>query len=90
MSWQNFNGGFGSILGSESHWAYCFCCIGFLFITRRLNISDKIQTGKWLAERQTFLEGFNGRPENYWMLIIFGVLNNIFMIGAKTFLIKIY
>ena len=30
---------------------------------QRLNILDEVQAGKWFAERQTFLEGFNRRLE---------------------------
>ena len=59
-------------------------------------MSDKIQTGKWLAERQTFLEGFNGRPEKLLNVSYFySVLNNIFIIGGedlfdKDLLIKLF
>ena len=89
LSCQNFDGGFGSIPGAESHGAYCFCCIGFLSVTGQLNLLDKVQTGKWLAERQTHLGGFNGRPEklpdvcySWW------VLSGMFMIGAEDFFDK--
>ena len=89
LSCQNFDGGFGSIPGAESHGAYCFCCIGFLSVTNQLNLIDKIQTGKWLAERQTHLGGFNGRPEklpdvcySWW------VLSSMFMIGTENFFDK--
>ena len=89
LSCQNFDGGFGSIPGAESHGAYCFCCIGFLSVTGQLNLLDKVQTGKWLAERQTHLGGFNGRPEklpdvcySWW------VLSSMFMIGAESFFDK--
>ena len=89
LSCQNFDGGFGSIPGAESHGAYCFCCIGFLSVTDQLNLLDKVQTGKWLAERQTHLGGFNGRPEklpdvcySWW------VLSGMFMIGAENFFDK--
>ena len=84
-----FDGGFGAIPGAESHGAYCFCCIGFLSVTNQLNLLDKVQTGKWLAERQTHLGGFNGRPEklpdvrySWW------VLSSMFMIGTESFFDK--
>ena len=82
--------GFGSTPGAESrHGAYCFCSIGFLFITRRLNISDKIQTGKRLSERQIFLERLIGRPEKLLNVSYFWcVLNNIFIIGGEEFFDK--
>jgi geranylgeranyl transferase type-2 subunit beta len=89
LSCQNFDGGFGAIPGAESHGAYCFCCIGFLSVTNQLNLLDKVQTGKWLAERQTHLGGFNGRPEklpdvcySWW------VLSSMFMIGTESFFDK--
>ena len=85
LSCQNFDGGFGSIPGAESHGAYCFCCIGFLSVTGQLNLL----AGKWLAERQTHLGGFNGRPEklpdvcySWW------VLSSMFMIGTEGFFDK--
>ena len=89
MSCKIFDEGFGSIPGAESHGTYCFCSIWFLFITGRLYILDKIQTGKWLDERQTFLEGFNGRSGKLFDVSYFwSVLNNIFMIGREDFFDK--
>ena len=89
MTCYNLDGGFGSIPGAESHGAYFLCSIGCLFITERLYISDKVQTRKWLAERQTFLEGFNGRPEKLLDVSYFcSVLNNIFMIWREDFFEK--
>ena len=89
LSCQNFDGGFGSIPGAESHGAYCFVCIGFLSVTNQLNLLDKVKTGKWLAERQTHLGGFNGRPEklpdvcySWW------VLSSMSMIGAEGYIDK--
>ena len=89
LSCQNFDGGFGSIPGAESHGAYCFVCIGFLSVTNQLNLINKVHTGQWLAERQTHLGGFNGRPEklpdvcySWW------VLSSMFMIGAEDFIDK--
>ena len=63
LSCQNFDEGFGSIPGAKSHGLIIFVVLVFFFITERLNILYKVQKRKWLAERQTFLEGFNGRPE---------------------------
>ena len=63
--------------------------IEYVLSCQRLNISDKIQTGKWLAERQTFLEGSNGRPEKLLDVSYFWcVLSNIFMIGREDFFDK--
>lgn len=86
LACQNFDGGFGSIPGAESHGAYCFVCIGFLSVTGQLNLLNKEHTGQWLAERQTHLGGFNGRPEklpdvcySWW------VLSSMFMIGTQGY-----
>ena len=35
--------------------------IEYVLSCQRLNILEKVLKGKWLADRQTFLEGFNGR-----------------------------
>lgn len=89
LSCQNFDGGFGSIPGAESHGAYCFVCIGFLSVTNQLDLVDKVHTGGWLAERQTHLGGFNGRPEklpdvcySWW------VLSSMSMIGTEGYFDK--
>ena len=89
LSCQNFDGGFGSIPGAESHGAYCFCCIGFLSVIGQLNLIDRVKTGKWLAERQTHLGGFNGRREklpdvcySWW------VLSSMFLIETENFFDK--
>lgn len=43
MSCMNFDGGFGSRPGSESHAGLIYCCVGFLSITGKkpLNIVTK-------------------------------------------------
>jgi len=89
LSCQNFDGGFGGIPGSESHAAYTFCCIGFLSVTNQLNLINILQTGQWLAARQTHQGGFNGRPEkladvcySWW------VLSSMYMIGTEDFFDK--
>ena len=89
LSCQNFDGGFGSIPGAESHGAYCFVCIGFLSVTNQLGLINKNYTGQWLAERQTHLGGFNGRPEklpdvcySWW------VMSSMYMIGADSYFDK--
>lgn len=89
LSCQNFDGGFGSIPGAESHGAYCFVCIGFLSVTGQLDLVNKVDTGRWLAERQTHLGGFNGRPEklpdvcySWW------VLSSMFMIDTQDYFDK--
>lgn len=60
---QNFDGGFGSIPGAESHAGQVFCCVGALAILNRLDVIDQDLLGWWLGERQLKNGGLNGRPE---------------------------
>ena len=78
LACQNFDGGFGGIPSAESHAAYTFCAIGFLGVTKQLDLIDQDHTCMWLAARQTHLGGFNGRPEklpdvcySWWVLSCF-------------------
>ena len=64
---HNFDGGFGTSPGAESHSGQIFTCLAALSITGELDSylgeSGKDRLGAWLSERQ--LEdsgGFNGRP----------------------------
>ena len=63
LSCKNFDGGFGSKPGSESHAGLIYCCVGFLSITGYLHEVDADLLGWWLAERQLPSGGLNGRPE---------------------------
>jgi geranylgeranyl transferase type-2 subunit beta len=60
---QNFDGGFGSLPGSESHAGQIFCCVAALAICDRLDVVDSDLLGWWMAERQLPTGGLNGRPE---------------------------
>jgi geranylgeranyl transferase type-2 subunit beta len=60
---RNFDGGFGSIIGAESHSAQVFVCVAALAILDRLDVVDENTLGWWLAERQLPSGGLNGRPE---------------------------
>ena len=60
---QNFDGGFGSSPGAESHAGQIFTCVGALAILGRLDLIDKDRLGAWLSERQLPNGGLNGRPE---------------------------
>ncbi|KNC76590.1 hypothetical protein SARC_10918 [Sphaeroforma arctica JP610] len=60
---KNFDGGFGSLPGSETHAGQIYCCVGALAITKSLHHVDSDLLGWWLAERQTPGGGLNGRPE---------------------------
>ncbi|KAL3827072.1 hypothetical protein ACHAXA_002307 [Cyclostephanos tholiformis] len=79
MSCRNFDGGFGSTPGAESHAGQVFCCIGALSIAHSLHLlNNDVNDGDydrdnggcnadllawWLAERQCDSGGLNGRPE---------------------------
>jgi len=60
---KNFDGGFGSIPGAETHAGQIFCCVGALSIAGALHHVDADLLGWWLCERQTPGGGLNGRPE---------------------------
>ena len=62
-SCKNFDGGFGSRPGSESHAGLIYCAVGFLSVTQRLDVLDPDLLGWWLCERQLPSGGLNGRPE---------------------------
>jgi prenyltransferase beta subunit len=51
LSCQNFDGGFGTRPGSESHAGQVYCCIGTLAICGCLEAIDIERTAEWLADR---------------------------------------
>ena len=59
----NFDGGYGTSPGAESHAGQIFTCVGALAILGRLDLVDKNKLGGWLSERQLPVGGLNGRPE---------------------------
>ena len=67
ISWilrcKNYDGGFGSTPGSESHAGLTFVCVAALAITDSLHHIDPDLLGWWLCERQLKNGGLNGRPE---------------------------
>ncbi|CAG8505376.1 3025_t:CDS:2 [Racocetra fulgida] len=63
MLCKNFDGGFGSTPGAESHAGQIFCCVGALAIVNSLHLVDADLLGWWLCERQLKNGGLNGRPE---------------------------
>lgn len=60
---KNYDGGFGSRPGSESHSAQIYCCLGALSIADALHHVDADLLSWWLCERQLKNGGLNGRPE---------------------------
>lgn len=63
QSCANFDGGFGTGPGAESHAGQVFTCVGTLSIAKRLDLVDIDKLGAWLSERQLPNGGLNGRPE---------------------------
>jgi len=72
---RNFDGGFGTVPGAESHAGQIFCGIAALCLADRKDLIDKDAVCWWLAERQLSCGGLNGRPEklqdvcySWWVL----------------------
>lgn len=90
LSCRNFDGGFGMVIGGESHAAGAFTSLGTLSIlSRHQNISlneliDVHSTGWWLSLRQLRNGGLNGRPEkledvcySWWVLSSLAMLGRV-------------
>jgi len=89
-SCKNFDGGFGSKPGSESHAGLIYCAVGFLSVTERLDVLDPDLLGWWLCERQLPSGGLNGRPEklpdvcySWWVLASLSVLGRLHWIDRE-------
>ncbi|CAN8062761.1 unnamed protein product [Agarophyton chilense] len=66
LTCQNFDGGFGCIVGAESHAGQVFCCVGALSLAdalHRIQGDQKERLALWLCERQLPCGGLNGRPD---------------------------
>lgn len=85
---QNFDGGYGTVPGAESHSGQIFCCVGALSLMGRMDLisasnkENEVRLKKWLAQRQTPNGGLNGRPEkledvcySWWVLSAMANLN---------------
>ncbi|KAJ7937231.1 rab geranylgeranyltransferase [Mycena leptocephala] len=71
---RNFDGGFGSSVGAESHAAQVFVCV------------DSDTLAWWLAERQLPNGGLNGRPEkleDFWVLSALSILDKVSWIDSE-------
>jgi len=87
---RNFDGGFGTGPGAESHAAQIFVCTGALAILDRLEEVDGETLGWWLAERQLPNGGLNGRPEkledvcySWWVLSAMAILGKLEWIDGE-------
>lgn len=91
---KNYDGGFGSRPGSESHAGQIFCCVSALAIADALHHVDTDLLSWWLCERQLKNGGLNGRPQkledvcySWWVLSSLSTLGNVHWID-KDKLIK--
>lgn len=90
---QNFDGGFGSCPGAESHAGQIFCCVGALSIASSLHLLGDENVDLlawWLAERQCDSGGLNGRPEkqadvcySWWILSSLSILGKVDYINVN-------
>ncbi|GJJ14180.1 hypothetical protein Clacol_008441 [Clathrus columnatus] len=88
---RNFDGGFGSGVGAESHAGQVWVCLAALSILGRLDIVDEKTLGWWLAERQLPNGGLNGRPEkledvcySFWVLSSLSILRKLHWINRDA------
>lgn len=86
---KNFDGGFGRIIGAESHAGQVFVCVAALAILDRLDVVDDQTLGWWLAERQLPSGGLNGRPQkledvcySFWVLSALSIVQKLTWIDA--------
>uniref|UniRef100_A0A1I8GU88 Geranylgeranyl transferase type-2 subunit beta n=2 Tax=Macrostomum lignano TaxID=282301 RepID=A0A1I8GU88_9PLAT len=93
LTCANWDGGFGTRPGSESHSGQVYCCIGALSILGRLHELDVDRTALWLAERQLASGGLNGRPEklpdvcySWWVLASLAMLGRLSWISGERLL----
>ncbi|KOX67356.1 Geranylgeranyl transferase type-2 subunit beta, partial [Melipona quadrifasciata] len=90
MKCMNFDGGFGSKPGAESHAGMIYCSIGLLSITGNLHLVDADQLSWWLCERQLPSGGLNGRPEklpdvcySWWVLSALTILGRLHWVNKE-------
>lgn len=89
-SCANFDGGYGTSPGAESHSGQVFTCVGALTIAGRLDLVDQEKLGAWLSERQLKNGGLNGRPEkkedvcySWWVMSSMAMLNKLHWIDDE-------
>ncbi|KAJ1827155.1 Rab geranylgeranyltransferase, partial [Coemansia sp. RSA 2599] len=87
---MNYDGGFGSEPGGESHSAQVFTCLAALAIARKLEIVDRERLSRWLAERQLKCGGLNGRPQkledvcySWWVLSSLKILGRVHWVDCE-------
>lgn len=87
----NFDGGYGTSPGAESHSGQIFTCVAALAIVGRLDLVDKDKLGAWLSERQLPNGGLNGRPEKledvcyaWWVLSPLAIIGKLHWIDGEA------
>ncbi|PIA18841.1 prenyltransferase and squalene oxidase [Coemansia reversa NRRL 1564] len=87
---MNYDGGFGSGPGGESHAAQVYTCLACLAILGRLDVVDRERLSAWLAERQLPSGGFNGRPQkledvcySWWVLSSLRILGRVHWVDCS-------
>lgn len=83
ISCQTYEGGFGSVPGSEAHGGYTFCCVASLCLLNQLPRANVPALLRWLSNKQLTEEGgFCGRSNklvdscySYWQGAVFPLLH---------------
>lgn len=83
LSCQTYEGGFGSVPGSEAHGGYTFCCVASLCLLNQLRRANLPSLLRWLTNKQLKEEGgFCGRSNklvdscySYWQGSIFCLIH---------------
>ena len=88
---RNFDGGYGTTPGAESHSGQVWTCVGALAILDRLDLVDGDRLGSWLSERQLGNGGLNGRPEkledvcySWWVAASLAIINRLHWIDPSA------
>ena len=86
----NFDGGYGTSPGAESHSGQIFTCVAALAIAGRLDLVDRDKLGGWLSERQLDNGGLNGRPEkmadvcySWWVLSSLAIIGKLHWVNGE-------
>lgn len=94
----NYDGGYGTGPGAESHAGQIYTCVGALSIANRLDLVDRDKLGAWLSDRQLPNGGLNGRPEkkedvcySWWVMASLGMIDRLHWIDQEklaTFILQ--
>lgn len=83
LSCQSYEGGFGSVPGSEAHGGYTFCCVASLHLLNQLHRADLNSLLRWLTNKQLADDGgFSGRSNklvdscySYWQGAVLAIIH---------------